>query len=169
MKNFKILANTRYSNPYDYTTDPQPLRKPFNVIIQISKFPFNPEIIQKIHIYESQEFMDNKKLSATTIQRTFYFSNPIVLTKLKMDEIIGDGKIVMKVEFLGIDKNRKDSFQNPFSGGNLNISKFNYEMLIKFQKKYFKGHVWNDTSDILVSNKAIVDSLGKISYQSFKV
>ena len=36
LKSFKVAANTRTSDPHDYTTEPQPLNMKFNVSIKYS-------------------------------------------------------------------------------------------------------------------------------------
>ena len=35
LKSFRVYANTRVSDPYDFTTEPQLLKKEFNVMYQL--------------------------------------------------------------------------------------------------------------------------------------
>ena len=40
-------------------------------------------------MYESQDYFDEKATEGTTLQRTFYFSNPTPVYKIKLDNIEG--------------------------------------------------------------------------------
>ena len=72
-------------------------------------------------MYESQDFFDDKITKATTLTRTFYFSNPTAVHKLKLDNIEGSVDVqdylTFKVEFLGLDRTRRNQIGDPFSGG----------------------------------------------------
>ena len=78
-------------------------------------------------MYESQDFLDGKITEATTLTRTFYFSNPTAVHKLKLDNIEGSPNVqdylTFKVEFLGLDRTRRNKIGDPFSGGTVFKSK----------------------------------------------
>ena len=70
-------------------------------------------------MYENEDFLNDKKVDNTEMQRKFLFSKPVVLHRIKLDEILGDDIIAMKVEFLGLDRTTKISIQDPFHGGQI--------------------------------------------------
>ena len=78
-------------------------------------------------MYESQAYFDDKATEGTTLQRTFYFSNPSPVYKIKLDNIEGSSSagdyLTFKVEFLGLDRDRRNQNGDPFNGGNVFKSK----------------------------------------------
>ena len=97
-------------------------------------------------MFESDDFIANQLSddSINFIQRKIFFQNPIVVYKIKLDEIIGESTLVMNVEFLGIDRNTKQSQQHPFNGG----------------KILKRGIEWEDNSDILIADRPFIDNQG---------
>ena len=57
------------------------------------------------------------------IKRTFYFTAPFPTTKVRLDRLDGEEEIVFKVEFLGLDRSKRNSMVNPMRGGYVTTSK----------------------------------------------
>ena len=54
--------------------------------------------------------------------QTFYFTRPYPTTKVRMDEFDGAPGIAFAVEFLGIDRNKRNQMSNPMTGGYMTTS-----------------------------------------------
>ena len=57
------------------------------------------------------------------IKQTFYFTAPFTTTKVRLDEFDGASEIAFKVEFIGLDRDKKNSLVNPMRGGYVTTSK----------------------------------------------
>ena len=57
------------------------------------------------------------------LKRIFYFTTPYPTTKVRLDELEGPGKIAFRVEFLGLDRTKRNSIINPMEGGYVKSSK----------------------------------------------
>ena len=51
------------------------------------------------------------------IKRTFYFPQPLVTTKVRLDEMKGTDVVAIRIEFLGLDRTTKHKMQHPFKDG----------------------------------------------------
>ena len=88
-------------------------------------------------MYENEDYLNDKKVDNTEMQRKFLFSKPVVLYKVKLDEIFGDDTIAIKVEFLGLDRTTKISIQDPFNGGQIFKRKYPFPpILFSFKLSY---------------------------------
>ena len=56
------------------------------------------------------------------MSQTFYFTQPYPTTKVRMDEFDGAPGIAFAVEFLGIDRNKRNQMSNPMTGGYMTTS-----------------------------------------------
>ena len=83
-------------------------------------------------MYENEDYLNDKKVDNTEMQRKFLFSKPVVLYKIKLDEILGDDTIAIKVEFLGLDRTTKYTVQDPFNGGKIFKRKYSYMHILQF-------------------------------------
>lgn len=97
-------------------------------------------------MFESDDYIANKITdnSETYIRRKFFFPRPLVLYKIKFDEVIGDSTIIMKVELLGIDRETKQNHQHPFNGGNI----------------FKRGVEWEDNNNVTITDRQFIDSQG---------
>ena len=111
-------------------------------------------------MYENDDFLNDKKAGNTDMQRKFLFSKPVVLHKIKLDEILGDETIAIKIEFLGIDRSTKISIQDPFNGGYIFKRKFSSYLVPLFIFSTL-GMTWQEPSLTDFSNEVFTDSLGK--------
>ena len=102
---------------------------------------------QEIHIFESDEFIANKidDNSASFIQRKILFPRPVVVYKIKFDELIGASTLAMNVEFLGMDRETKQSQIHPFIGG----------------KIFKRGVEWEDNNNLTITDRPFIDTTGK--------
>ena len=103
---------------------------------------------QEIHIFESDEYISNKiaDSSEVFIQRKIFFPRPLVVYKIKFDEIIGENTLHMNVEFLGIDRETKQNQFHPFNGNGGKIFK--------------RGVEWPDNNDVTIADRQFIDSQG---------
>ena len=111
-------------------------------------------------MYENDNFLIDKKAGNTDMQRKFLFSKPVVLHKMKLDEILGDETIAIKIEFLGIDRSTKISIQDPFNGGYIFKRKYSSYLVPLFIFSTL-GMAWQEPSLTDFSNEVFTDSLGK--------
>ena len=97
-------------------------------------------------MFESDEYIDYQIAdnSKVFIQRKFFFPRPIVVYKIKLDEIMGESILIMNVEFLGIDRITKQNQQHPFSEG----------------KIFKRGVEWADSNNVTITDRQFIDSQG---------
>ena len=70
------------------------------------------------------------------IRQTFYFTSPYPTTKVRLDELDGDPEIAFKVEFLGLDRAKRNSQVDPMEGGYITTSKL--ESVVKYCQTWEK-------------------------------
>ena len=56
------------------------------------------------------------------MSQTFYFTQPYATTKVRLDEFDGAPEIAFSVEFLGLDRKKRNLLTNPMSGGYMTTS-----------------------------------------------
>ena len=56
------------------------------------------------------------------LSQTFYFTEPYATTKVRLDEFDGAPEIAFSVEFLGLDRNKRNLVSNPMTGGYMTTS-----------------------------------------------
>ena len=71
--------------------------------------------------------------------QTFYFTEPYATTKVRLDELDGAPEIAFSVEFLGLDRNKRNLISDPMTGGYMTTSK---EMIYRSNPSFllFQGH-----------------------------
>ena len=57
------------------------------------------------------------------MSQTFYFTEPYATTKVRLDEFDGAPEIAFSVEFLGLDRKKRNLLTNPMAGGYMTTSK----------------------------------------------
>ena len=71
--------------------------------------------------------------------------------KIKFDEIIGDSTLIMNIEFLGIDRETKQSHQHHSKGG----------------KIFKRGIEWSDNNNVTINDRQFIDSQGNKKYKIY--
>jgi hypothetical protein len=71
-------------------------------------------------MFESDDYLETAN---DTFTRTFYFPEPLVTMKVRLDGFDSSPVMAMRIEFLGIDREIKHSVQDPFNGGTVIGSK----------------------------------------------
>ena len=56
------------------------------------------------------------------MSQTFYFTEPYATNKVRLDEFDGAPEIAFSVEFLGLDRNKRNLLTNPMAGGYMTTS-----------------------------------------------
>ena len=56
------------------------------------------------------------------MSQTFYFTEPYATTKVRLDEFDGAPEIAFSVEFLGLDRKKRNLVSDPMSGGYMTTS-----------------------------------------------
>ena len=67
-------------------------------------------------MFESDDYIETANNS---FGRVFYFHEPLVTTKVRIDNIASSQVLVLRIEFLGMDRERKQKIQHPFKGGSV--------------------------------------------------
>ena len=71
-------------------------------------------------MFESANYTETAE---KTFSRTFPFHEPLVTTKVMLDEFQSERVLAIKIEFLGIERNTKHTILDPFNGGEVFKSK----------------------------------------------
>ena len=72
-----------------------------------------------------EDYSDCDELMETQgglMTQTFYFTRPYPTTKVRMDEFDGAAGIAFSVEFLGLDRTKRNLVTNPMTGGYVTTS-----------------------------------------------
>ena len=56
------------------------------------------------------------------MSQTFYFTEPYATTKVRLDEFDGAPEIAFSVEFLGLDRAKRNLVSDPMTGGYMTTS-----------------------------------------------
>ena len=64
------------------------------------------------------------------VKRKFYFTVPYATTKVRIDQLEGPSELAFRVEFLGLDQNKRNALANPTSGGYSKSSKIKENFVI---------------------------------------
>ena len=79
-------------------------------------------------MFESDDYLETAN---DTFTRTYYFPEPLVTMKVRLDDFDSSTVLAMRIEFLGIDREIKHSVQDPFKGGTVTGSKDTHlEMIV---------------------------------------
>ena len=79
-------------------------------------------------MFESDDYLETAN---DTFTRTFYFPEPLVTMRVRLDNIESKEILAMRIELLGMDRQTKHSVQEPFQGGTVTGSRMiNYGLLI---------------------------------------
>ena len=77
-------------------------------------------LVQVFHMYESDAY----PFASETITQTLFFPQPLVTTKIRIDNMVGASGFVFQVEILGMNQEAKaKQFNLPFEGGTVFTSK----------------------------------------------
>ena len=74
---------------------------------------YSTTFLQVLAMYEGSVYPSSNE----TITRLFHFPQPLVTTRVRLDQMIGAPTIALKIELLGMDTATKHRQQQPFSGG----------------------------------------------------
>ena len=74
------------------------------------------------YLATSSDCDDLMEADGGSMSQTFYFTQPYPTTKVRMDEFDGAPGIAFAVEFLGIDRNKRNQMSNPMTGGYMTTS-----------------------------------------------
>ena len=72
-------------------------------------------------MFESDGYINTAN---TSFRRVFYLPEPLVTMKVRLDEIDSSQVLVLRIDFLGMDRETKHELQHPFKGGKVLGSKF---------------------------------------------
>ena len=71
-------------------------------------------------MFESDDYIETAN---ETFTRTFYFPEPLVTTKIRLDNIKSSHTMAIRIELLGINRETKQNIEAPFKGGTVIGSK----------------------------------------------
>ena len=71
-------------------------------------------------MFENENYTETANIYFT---RKFYFPEPLVTTRVLLDDFLSTRVFAIKIEFLGIDRKTKHAVQDPFNGGDVFKSK----------------------------------------------
>ena len=125
LRRLRIRANNDLNNPHLLTMKNPIMRNNLVIlqnILQNRNIYFLAQPFYVCYLERLADCDDLMEAGGGLMSQTFYFTQPFPTTKVRLDEFDGAPEIAFAVEFLGLDRNKRNLMSNPMTGGYITTS-----------------------------------------------